>query len=92
MRLVWTTAAVSDLEQISDYLLERNPELTATTIQRIFTSTSELKQFPSRGRPGRKDGTRELVLRQLPYLLVYEVVGPSVIVLRVLHGSRRWPE
>jgi plasmid stabilization system protein ParE len=54
MRLVWTTAAVGDLEQIPDYLLEKNPELAVPTIQRIFTSTSELKQFPSRGRPGAK--------------------------------------
>jgi plasmid stabilization system protein ParE len=27
MRLVWTNAAVADLEQISDYLFENNPEL-----------------------------------------------------------------
>jgi toxin ParE1/3/4 len=78
MRLVWITAAVGDLEQIADYLLQKNPGLAAPTIQRIFISTSELKQFPSRGRPGRKEGTRALVLRQLPYLVVYEVVGPSV--------------
>lgn len=92
MRLVWTTAAVADLEQISDYLFEKNPELAATTIQRIFEFASELKLFPRRGRPGRKDGTRELVLTQLTYLIVYEVVGQSVRVLRVLHGARRWPE
>jgi toxin ParE1/3/4 len=61
MRLVWTGAAVADLEQISDYLLENHPELATTTIQRIFASVSELRQFPRRGRPGRKNGTRELV-------------------------------
>jgi toxin ParE1/3/4 len=92
MRLVWTTAAVIDLEQISDYIFEKNPELAATTIHRIFQSTSELKLFPRRGRLGRKEGTRELVLTQLPYLVVYEVVDQSIRVLRVLHGARRWPE
>jgi plasmid stabilization system protein ParE len=66
MRLVWTSAAVADLEQISDYLFEKNPELATPTIRRIFESTSELKLFPRRGRPGRKEGTRELVLTQLP--------------------------
>lgn len=54
MRLVWTTAAVADLEQISDYLVENNPELTGTTIQSIFESVSELQLFPRRGRPQRK--------------------------------------
>lgn len=46
MRLVWTNAAVIDLEQISDYLFEMNPELATPTIQRIFESTSELNYFP----------------------------------------------
>jgi len=68
MRLVSTSAAVIDLEQISDYIFEKNPELAATTIQRIFKSASELNLFPRRGRPGRKEGTRELILRQLPLL------------------------
>jgi plasmid stabilization system protein ParE len=46
MRLVWTTIAVTDLEQISDYVFEKNPELAATTIWRILESASELKLFP----------------------------------------------
>jgi toxin ParE1/3/4 len=92
MRLVWTNAAVIDLEQISDYLFEINSELATPTVLRIFESVSELKAFPRRGRPGRKEGTRELVLMQLPYLVIYEVVDQSIRVLRVLHGARRWPE
>ncbi len=92
VRIVWTTSAVLDLEQISDYLLEKHPEFATTTIQSIFKSVSELKLFPARGRPGRKKGTRELVLTQLPYLAVYELVGEMIRILRVLHGARRWPE
>jgi len=92
MRLVWTSTAAADLEQISDYLLEKRPDLVSSTIERIFTSVSELRQFPRRGRPGRREGTRELVLAQLPYLVVYQIVDQRIKVLRVLHGARRWPE
>ena len=92
MRLVWTSTAAADLEQIFDYLLEKRPKLVTTTIQRILTSVSELRQFPRRGRPGRREGTRELVLTQLPYLVVYQIVDQRIRVLRVLHGARRWPE
>jgi toxin ParE1/3/4 len=92
MQIVWTSVAVIDLEQISDYIFEKNPRLAATTIRRILESASELKLFPRRGRTGRKEGTRELVLTQLPYLVVYEVGEQSVTVLRVLHGARKWPE
>jgi toxin ParE1/3/4 len=88
MRLVWTTAAVIDLEQISDYIFEKNRELAAPTIQRIFESAAELKLFPRRGRPGRKKGTREMVLTQLPYLVVYEVVEQSIRVLRLTRSSQ----
>jgi len=52
VRIVWTSSAVLDLEQISDYLLENHPELATTIIERIFKSVSELKLFPARGRPG----------------------------------------
>jgi plasmid stabilization system protein ParE len=41
MRLIWTNAAVIDLEQISDYLFEINPELATPTVRRIFESVSE---------------------------------------------------
>jgi plasmid stabilization system protein ParE len=41
MRLIWTNAAVIDLEQISDYLCEINPELATPTVRRIFESVSE---------------------------------------------------
>jgi toxin ParE1/3/4 len=92
MQIVWTSAAVIDLEQISDYIFEKKPRLAATTIRRILESASELKLFPRRGRTGRKEGTRELVLTQLPYLVVYEVGEQSVTVLRILHGARKWPE
>jgi toxin ParE1/3/4 len=60
--------------------------------RQILESASELKLFPRRGRTGRKEGTRELVLTQLPYLVVYEVGEQSVTVLRILHGARKWPE
>jgi toxin ParE1/3/4 len=92
MRVEWTFTAAADLEQISDYLFELNSEIAAATIRRIYDLAAELKQFPNRGRPGRKEGTRELVLISLPYLIVYEVAGQSVRILRVLHGARRWPE
>ncbi|HWF03789.1 MAG TPA: type II toxin-antitoxin system RelE/ParE family toxin [Candidatus Angelobacter sp.] len=92
MRVVWTNLAAADLEEISDYLFEQHPEMAVDTIRRIYQAAAELKQFPSRGRPGRKQDTRELVLAPLPYLVVYEIVEQKVRVLRVLHGARRWPE
>ena len=36
-------------------------------------------------------GTRELVIRNLPYIIPYRVRENFIEILRVLHTSRRWP-
>jgi plasmid stabilization system protein ParE len=56
MRLVWTAIAVTDLEQISDYVFEKNPELAATTIRHILESASELKLFPRQAAQAARKG------------------------------------
>ena len=57
MRIAWTPEAADDLEQITDYLFERNPSTAPDIVRRIYNAPSLLKQFPHQGRPGRKDGT-----------------------------------
>ncbi len=91
MRIMWTPAAAGDLEEIADFLYEQTPETAIRLVQAIYSAPSVLKKFPKRGRPGRKEGTRELVIPSLPYLIIYEVTGETVQILRILHGARRWP-
>lgn len=42
------------------------------------------------GRPGRRKGTRELVAHP-SYLLIYDVSGRTIRILRVMHTARQWP-
>lgn len=49
-----------------------------------------LVDHPNLGRPGRIAGTRELVAHQ-NYVLVYDVTGDMVRILRVLHAAIQWP-
>jgi plasmid stabilization system protein ParE len=44
------------------------------------------------GRPGRIEGTRELVISRTPYIAAYRIAGDNVRVLRVLHGAQQWPD
>lgn len=91
MQLRWTEAAIADLEHIADYLFEPTPLHAARIMRSIYEAPVCLTQFPLRGRSGRKDGTRELVLPSLPYVIVYTVSSELIQVIRILHGSQKWP-
>ena len=73
MRIRWTRAATADLESIANYLFEKTPEHAARLVREIYRTPSSLKNFPNRGRAGKKIGTRELVMPSLPYIIVYQV-------------------
>jgi addiction module RelE/StbE family toxin len=91
MQLRWTEAALRDLGGIGDYLFERTPQHAPRVVNTIYESVSSLLVFPLRGRPGRKKGTRELVLAPLPYLVIYTVGNETIHIVRILHGAQKWP-
>lgn len=90
MRLRWTPAAASDLENIADYLHHQIPQVAQQTVRRLYAEINELGRFPSRGRPGREPGTRELVLSGLPYVVIFRNSDQVVEILRIYHGSQNW--
>jgi toxin ParE1/3/4 len=90
MQVRWTLAASSDLESIAHYLFEKTPEHAPRLIRELYNAAAKLTRFPDRGRPGKKKGTRELVLRGSPYIVVYKISGQALFIVRVLHGSQDW--
>jgi addiction module RelE/StbE family toxin len=92
MLVRWTAGAADDLERITDYLFHETPQHAARIVRSLYNAISALKSFPNRGRPGKKPGTRELVVRPLPYVVVYQVSEDVVYVARILHGAQKWPE
>jgi toxin ParE1/3/4 len=91
MELRWTEAAAQDLEHIANYLFEHVPAYAAELVRQIYDAPFALLTFPHRGRPGRKTGTRELVLSPLPYIVVYQIAGSVIHIVRILHGAQKWP-
>lgn len=91
MELRWAEDAADDLEHITDYLLENAPGRASELVREIYNSPSVLLTFPYRGRPGKKAGTRELVLSPLPYIVVYQIAGDVIHIVRILHGAQKWP-
>jgi addiction module RelE/StbE family toxin len=91
MEVRWTEAAADDLEQIANYLFEHAPARAAELVHELYRAPSALLNFPRRGRLGKKEGTRELVLAPLPYIVVYQITGEVIHVARILHGAQKWP-
>jgi addiction module RelE/StbE family toxin len=92
MRIRWQDYAVNDLIQVRRFIAMVNPSAATRVADRIRSAVPELAEHPEMGRSGRVPGTREMILVDIPYIIVYRVEGNSVVILRVLHTSRRWPE
>lgn len=90
MKLFWTREAIQDRESIYDYIEIDNPAAALALDELFSEKASRLKDHPTIGRPGRVTNTRELIAHQ-NYILVYDVKGDHVRVLRVLHTARQWP-
>ena len=92
MEIVWRPIALDDLEQARRYIAEHNPPAAERLWNRILTSVERLAVLPGLGRPGRIEGTRELVVPRTPYIVAYTVIGEQVMILSIIHASRRWPD
>src|SRR5271157_1278494 len=92
MRLEWSLFAQADRDAIFDYIEADSLQAAITVDDRIRVQVEGLVQFPESGRPGRIEGTRELVIQRTPYVAAYRITGNTVRILRVLHGAQQWPE
>jgi toxin ParE1/3/4 len=93
MQIRWSPDAATDLENIVDFIRRDNPAGAGRVGRSIYDRLSVLRDFPYAGRPGRVEGTRELPLPPLPFIVVYRVLERAfaVEIVNVIHGAQRWP-
>jgi toxin ParE1/3/4 len=91
VRIEWRPAARADLFDLVSYIALDSLSAAVRMHDAITAAVQGLPAHPLRGRPGRMDGTRELVVPQTPYVVVYSASATVIEVLRVLHGARQWP-
>ena len=68
-----------------------NPSAAAKVAATLYEGCGGLAKFPSLGRRGRIQGTRELIFPGLPYIVVYRVQDEAVEIVRIYHGAQDWP-
>jgi len=88
MRIRWTPASADDLEGIADYLALHFPSFRQSTLHAIWNAIASLSSMPHRGRVGWEEGTRELVVAGLPYIVIYRIKADAVEILRIYHGAQ----
>lgn len=92
MKAAWTRLALADLDSAYSHVAEENPSAAVRTIERIKKALAAVRRHPEIGRPGRVEGTRELVIPGTPFIVAYRLQAKRIEVLSVIHGARRWPD
>ena len=91
MRVIWTARARAELDELADYLSAFGAATALGQVRLIRSAATLLGEHPHKGRLGRVDESRELIVSGTPYILPYRVRDGRVEILAVIHMSRQWP-
>jgi plasmid stabilization system protein ParE len=73
MEVFWLEGALADLADIVGYIAARNPIAAPKVAAALRDAAVRLGTHPRIGRKGRVEGTRELVVPRLPFVITYRV-------------------
>ncbi|MBV8740093.1 MAG: type II toxin-antitoxin system RelE/ParE family toxin [Alphaproteobacteria bacterium] len=88
MQVIWSPAALREIEHIYRYIAQFNPRAAEHMVMEILAAGDSLESFPYRGRVVPGTQLRETTL-PYPYIIRYRIAGDHVRILRVRHGARR---
>ncbi|MFI4997638.1 MAG: type II toxin-antitoxin system RelE/ParE family toxin [Hyphomicrobiales bacterium] len=95
-RVLWSRDALDEFKEIIAYIARDNSR-AARKVATIIRTTGDRLGSLATGRRGRVSGTYERSVRGLPYIVAYGLErlpegGEAVVILRVIHASRNWPD
>lgn len=89
-QVVWTEPALSDLDAIAEYIALDKPSAAVNLVQKVFSSTDRLEQFPESGRkPPELEKSRYLEIIVNPCRIFYRTEGNKVFILYVMRSERK---
>jgi toxin ParE1/3/4 len=94
MKIRYSPRAVTDLESIRQFLVERSPRGAANVLASIFVAIEFVRRNPEASQATRIPNIRAMVVRRYRFRIFYRLIeGADVIeIIHVRHTSRRsWP-
>lgn len=89
-RVIWSELAVADLVSLNDWLThERPPAEAASALRAIRDQAARLDDFPAIGSP-LPSGLRKLPVKGHPFVMLYELSGEQLLVVRFVHNRSDW--
>jgi toxin ParE1/3/4 len=88
-QIIWTEPALSDLNEIAEYIALDKPDAARRLVKHVFSSVDRLEQFPESGRiPPElfRSKYRDLIVG--PCRVFYRVNQDKVYILYVMRGER----
>lgn len=90
--LLWMPRAREERHAAIERIAFENVTAAVNQLDEIMSQTDLLLQHPEIGRPGRRQGTRELVINHTNFVVVYcvKLRAKRIEIWRVLHTSQAW--
>jgi toxin ParE1/3/4 len=94
MKVVYTAAALQDLDEIAEWLAVHYPTIAPTVERRIRAVAAHIGRWPeSARRSAKRPGVRVIPLGRYPYKIFYRVTADAVEILHIHHAARQpWDE
>jgi len=88
--LTWAESALSDLNDIAEYIALENPVAAKALVRRVFSSVQRLEEHPSSGKyPAELEGQRYREVVSGPCRIFYRHTQAEVIILYVMRSERQ---
>src|ERR1700749_3416804 len=88
--IVWSDAALIDLDDIADYIAIENPAAAAAFVQRALDRVEQLRRHPHSGPKVPELGrSRYRQLSEPPCRIFYRVESRRVLIVHVMRAKRQ---
>ena len=89
-QIIWTEPALLDLNEIAEYIALDKPGAASHLVQKVFSKTERLEEFPESGRnPAelKKSRYKEIIVG--PCRIFYRIEKDKVYILYVMRSERK---